>query len=228
MWPSAASTDRARRWVVYRILVLRSSVQFRHVLVALVIPLLVFAPTSTLSAPFPAVDSARAAMVPNGHFISGWGAGRSGGRSHQGEDIAAPRGSPIYAPTTLTIASTGWDALGGWTVFGHDAHGRKWYFAHLHHRSTVRVGSVVRPGDVIGAVGTSGNARGTTPHLHYQVSWPDGAWGNPVDVLGAVPAVRFRRPPSRLPMSRRSIPAAVAVGVLLPSAAPVRAQTAHS
>lgn len=134
------------------------------------------------------VVAARATMVPNGTFISGWGAPR-GGHSHQGEDLAAPRGSAIYAPARLTIQSTGWNTLGGWTVVGRDAKGRRWYFAHLNSRSPVAVGRTVAKGQIIGYVGTTGDAQGTTPHLHYQVTWPGGGYGNPAAVLQSYPDV---------------------------------------
>jgi murein DD-endopeptidase MepM/ murein hydrolase activator NlpD len=135
------------------------------------------------------VVGARRAMVPNGTFISGWGVSRSGGRTHQGEDLAAPRGSAIYAPARLSIISNTWNSYGGWTVIGRDAKGRWWYFAHLNSRSGLPVGSTVGKGQFIGSVGTSGNAEGTTPHLHYQVSWSSNNWGNPVSVLQNYPDV---------------------------------------
>jgi murein DD-endopeptidase MepM/ murein hydrolase activator NlpD len=126
-------------------------------------------------------------MVPNGTLTSVWGDPRSDGRIHQGEDLAAPRGSPIYAPARLTIYSNTWSTLGGWTISGRDAKGRRWYFGHLNSRSWLATGSTVYKGQVIGYVGSTGNATG--PHLHYQVSWPGGTWGNPVDVLRYYPDV---------------------------------------
>lgn len=144
------------------------------------------APAAPAPAPVSGVVGARATMVPNGQFISGWGAPRSSG-PHQGEDLAAAYGSPIYAPARLTILSNYWDSLGGWSVFGRDALGRDWYFGHMSSRSPV--GSTVVKGQVIGYVGTTGSAEGTTPHLHYQVSYPGGAWGNPVYVLQSYPDV---------------------------------------
>jgi murein DD-endopeptidase MepM/ murein hydrolase activator NlpD len=135
------------------------------------------------------VTAARTAMVPNGRLISGWGAPRSGGRTHEGEDIAAPHDSPIAAPARLTITMAGWNTIGGWTVMGRDALGRRWYFAHLATPSPVEAGNIVDTGQILGAVGMTGNAEGTTPHLHYQVSWPGGAWGNPVEVLRSYPDV---------------------------------------
>jgi hypothetical protein len=144
------------------------------------------APAAPAPAPVSGVVGARATMVPNGQFISGWGAARSSG-PHQGEDLAAPYGSPIYAPARLTILSNYWDSLGGWSVFGRDALGRNWYFAHMSSRSPV--GGTVVKGQIIGYVGTTGSAEGTTPHLHYQVSYPGGTWANPAYVLQSYPDV---------------------------------------
>ncbi len=146
------------------------------------------APAAPVPAPAPVsgVVGARATMVPNGYLISGWGTARSNG-AHQGEDLAAAHGSPIYAPARLTILNNYWDSLGGWSVVGRDALGRNWYFCHMSSPSPA-AGTVVK-GQVIGYVGMTGSAQGTTPHLHYQVSYPGGAWGNPVDVLRSYPDV---------------------------------------
>ncbi len=134
------------------------------------------------------VTTARTAMVPNGRLTSVWGDPRDGGRLHRGEDLAAPAGSPIYAPVQLTIESNGWSTLGGWKVTGRDVLGRRWYFGHLQHQSSLPVDSTVHEGQVIGSIGSTGKATG--PHLHYQVSWPHGDWGNPVEVLHAYPDAR--------------------------------------
>ncbi len=138
-------------------------------------------------APVSGVVGARATMVPNGQLISGWGAARSSG-PHQGEDLGAPYGLPIYAPARLTILNNYWDSLGGWSVFGRDALGRNWYVCHMSSPSPA-FGTVAK-GQIIGYVGMTGSAQGTTPHLHYQVSYPGGTWGNPVDVLQSYPDVQ--------------------------------------
>jgi murein DD-endopeptidase MepM/ murein hydrolase activator NlpD len=127
-------------------------------------------------------------MVPNGKLISVWGDPRDGGkRRHEGEDLFAPHGSPIYAPLDLAIYKNEWNRRGGWAVNGRDAFGRRWYFAHLNQQSHLEVGSTIKAGQIIGYVGNTGNAITTPPHLHYQVTWPDGDWGNPVDVLRNYP-----------------------------------------
>jgi hypothetical protein len=79
-------------------------------------------PDVVQSAPGPmaagGVAAAREAMVPNGQFISGWGEPRSEGRTHQGEDLAAPHGSPIYTPARLKISNTRWNDLGAGRSLG--------------------------------------------------------------------------------------------------------------
>ena len=113
--------------------------------------------------------------LPNG-FSSSWGAARSGGRQHQGVDMFAARGTPVVAagPGTVRVGNNG---LGGLTVNLHDIAGNRYYYAHL---DSVRVqnGQYVEAGQILGGAGTSGNAAGTPPHLHWQVH-PAG--GGPVD-----------------------------------------------
>jgi murein DD-endopeptidase MepM/ murein hydrolase activator NlpD len=167
---------------------LRLFARLHRVTFALLVPLLIaLAPSAVSGTHLTGVAAARKAMVPNGTLTSVWGDPRSGGRTHQGEDLAAPRGSPIYAPARLSIYSNTWSTLGGWTVSGRDAKGRRWYFGHLNSRSARAVGSTVYKGQIIGYVGSTGSATG--PHLHYQVSYPGGSWGNPVYVLRYYPDV---------------------------------------
>ena len=87
----------------------------------------------------------------------------------------------------MTIISNAWNSLGGWTLIGRDAKGRWWYFAHFHSQSRHAVGSTVGKGQVIGYIGSTGNATG--PHLHYGVSWSGNNWANPVEVLANYPDV---------------------------------------
>lgn len=99
-----------------------------------------------------------------------WGANRDGGRrSHQGVDIFAPRGTPVVAATPGVVTSVGENRLGGNVVWVVEP-GRRWafYYAHLD-RQLVRAGTRVAPGDTLGLVGNTGNARTTPPHLHFGV-----------------------------------------------------------
>ena len=99
-----------------------------------------------------------------------WGADRdAGARAHQGVDIFAPRGTPVVAATAGIVTSVGENRLGGNVVWVVEP-GRRWvfYYAHLD-RQLVTAGTRVVPGDTLGLVGNTGNARSTPPHLHFGV-----------------------------------------------------------
>lgn len=119
--------------------------------------------------------------VPGSRFINGWGFARSNGRSHAGIDLFAPIGTPVYAP------ASGWVDIATGTIGGHqfrltDASGVLWFGSHL---SKFGKSGQVSAGDVIGYVGDSGNARGSNPHLHFEVH-PSGQAVNPYPLLRAV------------------------------------------
>ena len=109
---------------------------------------------------------------PNG-FIDSWGFPRSGGRSHEGVDMFAPMGTPLYAVADGTIWRVYNNTLGGLAINLIDDAGTMYYYAHMS-AAHVTSGQKVTSGQVIGAVGNSGNARGTPPHVHWQVH-PDNA-----------------------------------------------------
>jgi murein DD-endopeptidase MepM/ murein hydrolase activator NlpD len=98
-----------------------------------------------------------------------WGAPRPGGRRHEGVDIFAPRGTPVVSTTRGIVARVGSNRLGG-LIVGVVGPGLEWhYYAHLDRFGAFREGDIVRPGDVLGYVGNTGNARGTPAHLHYGI-----------------------------------------------------------
>lgn len=100
-----------------------------------------------------------------------WGDSRSGGaRRHQGNDIFAPRGTPLLAVADGMVRSTKIGGLGGKTVWLRDGEGRglNYYYAHLDSQ-LVRPGQIVARGDTVGLVGNTGNARTTPPHLHFGI-----------------------------------------------------------
>ncbi len=104
-----------------------------------------------------------------------WGAVRSGGRTHEGVDIFAPRGTPVRSTTRGLVLRVGTLRLGGQTVavLGPALHVH--YYAHLDRYGAFRAGDLVERGDVLGYVGDTGNAKGTPFHLHYGVYTPSGA-----------------------------------------------------
>jgi murein DD-endopeptidase MepM/ murein hydrolase activator NlpD len=118
-----------------------------------------------------------------------WGASRSGGRSHEGIDIFARRGTPVRSTTRGVVARKGWNDLGGRIVTVTGPGGQHHYYAHLESWADVEPGDWVEPGDLLGTVGDSGNARGTSPHLHYGIYEPMGGAFNPYPLLTAPPSV---------------------------------------
>jgi murein DD-endopeptidase MepM/ murein hydrolase activator NlpD len=108
-----------------------------------------------------------------------WGAPRSGGRSHKGTDILAPRGTGIYAYENGTITRLTNSSLGGISLYMRGASGNAYYYTHLQgYVSGLRQGQSVSAGQQVGYNGDTGNARGT-PHLHFEVMPGGGGNTNP-------------------------------------------------
>ncbi len=112
-----------------------------------------------------------------------WGAPRGTGRRHEGQDIFAPRGTPILSATNGYIYKIGENNLGGQTVSVISKGGRIYYYAHLdRYANGIEVGDRVTTRTVLGYVGTTGNAQGTPPHLHFGIYTLTGAI-NPLPLL---------------------------------------------
>jgi peptidoglycan LD-endopeptidase LytH len=107
--------------------------------------------------------------------------------AHEAVDIVAPRDTPIHAVDDGTIAKLFMSQAGGLTIYQFDPDQRFcYYYAHLERYATDLVdGQRVTRGEVIGYVGTSGNAPADTPHLHFAIFevGPDHRWwgGRPID-----------------------------------------------
>ncbi len=99
-----------------------------------------------------------------------YGDPREGGRRrHEGIDIFAERGTPAVAVSPGKVRRTGFNRLGGKVVWVADANsGYSYYYAHLDTQ-LVLPGSKVDAGDVLGLIGNTGNARTTSPHLHFGI-----------------------------------------------------------
>ena len=96
---------------------------------------------------------------------------RGAGRRHLAIDILAPRSTPVVAVEEGTIARLFQSRLGGVTVYQFSPGGRfSYYYAHLdRYARGLEEGAAVRRGQVIGYVGTTGNAPESTPHLHFAI-----------------------------------------------------------
>lgn len=111
-----------------------------------------------------------------------------GARIHSALDILAPRGTPVVSADGGRIFKLRTNQLGGITVYALDPTERfVYYYAHLErYAAGLREGQAVRAGEVIGYVGSTGNAPPNTPHLHFQLlqyrgngRWWDGVPLNP-------------------------------------------------
>ena len=115
-----------------------------------------------------------------------WHGPRDGGaRRHEGVDIFAARGTPVRSSTVGIVTSIRDAGLGGKQVWVLGPARERHYYAHLDDWAPgLAVGDVVQPGTLLGFVGTTGNAQGTPPHLHYGIYGADGAL-NPWPLLQA-------------------------------------------
>lgn len=96
---------------------------------------------------------------------------RDGGeREHEGLDIMAPEGSFIASPTDAVVTRTGKGDSAGIYVYTAAPGGETFAYMHLSRIADgVKAGTVLKPGDLIGYVGTTGNAAGGAPHLHFEI-----------------------------------------------------------
>jgi murein DD-endopeptidase MepM/ murein hydrolase activator NlpD len=120
-------------------------------------------------------------------YVDSWGAARSGGRTHKGTDIMAPRGTTLVACVSGTITKVNAydNGLGGRTVYLRGSNGVVYYYAHMNSvASGIAAGQYVGMGTVIGTVGNSGNASGGPCHLHFAVI-VGGVYVNPYPTLKA-------------------------------------------
>jgi murein DD-endopeptidase MepM/ murein hydrolase activator NlpD len=106
--------------------------------------------------------------LPLDHYRLTASFGQSSGlwsSSHTGQDFAAPSGTPVRAVARGVVTSAEWAGAYGWRVIIRHSDGTETWYCHLSS-FLVRSGSV-EPGQVIGRVGSTGNATG--PHLHFEV-----------------------------------------------------------
>ena len=131
-------------------------------------------------------------------FSDSFGDSRSGGRSHKGTDLLAPRMTEIYSIAPGTVTYVGTNNLSGRNMKIDHGDGWESYYVHLNNDNigtddgrapwslTVAPGIEeaveVEAGQLIGWVGDSGNAEGTTPHTHFEWRLNGGAI-NPYSLL---------------------------------------------
>lgn len=137
-----------------------------------------------------------------------WHAPRGTNRLHEGQDIFAAKGTPVLSATPGYVYNIGENNLGGQTVSVIGRGGRVYYYAHLDaYAPQLREGDWVTTRTVLGYVGTTGNAQGTPPHLHFGVYASNGAI-NPLPLLAdrlqpARAAENTHKPKARQPLVSR-------------------------
>jgi len=132
-------------------------------------------------------------------FIDSWGYPRMTGteyeHGHQGVDIMAPFGTPVYAVERGVLTRVGTDVLGGTKLWLKGQSGTYYYYAHMQaYADGIAEGVVVNAGQLVGYVGDSGNAQGGAPHTHFQIHPGGGEPVNPYGLLKVVSELSRARP----------------------------------
>ena len=110
---------------------------------------------------------------------------RGSDRSHAGVDIFARRGTAVLSTTRGLVVSIRDGGLGGRQVWVLGPGRERHYYAHLDDWTAgLKTGDLVMAGSPLGTVGTTGNAGGTPPHLHYGIYGKNGAY-DPLPLLKA-------------------------------------------
>jgi peptidoglycan LD-endopeptidase LytH len=116
------------------------------------------------------------------------------GKRHEAIDIPEPKGTPVHAVVSGTISKLFLSKAGGMTIYEFDEMGVYcYYYAHLDgYVKELREGLRIARGDVIGFVGSTGNANSDAPHLHFAIFelgpkrlWWDAKAVNPYPALVA-------------------------------------------
>ena len=163
------------------------------------------APAKPIAAPLPAVSPT---VVPRPNIaglivpVSGvapsqlsdtFGDARGSERAHEALDIMAPAGTPVLAVADGSVEKLFDSKQGGLTIYQFEPSGRyAYYYAHLQsYAPGLAEKKAIRQGEVIGYVGSTGNADPAAPHLHFAIfalgaerQWWKGTPVNPYPLLG--------------------------------------------
>jgi murein DD-endopeptidase MepM/ murein hydrolase activator NlpD len=121
--------------------------------------------------------------------------GRGSMRKHEAIDILASKGTHVFAVADGRIVKLYNSKRGGLTIYQFDTNEKlAYYYAHLDsYAMQVKEGLVIKRGDLLGYVGTTGNANVNTPHLHFAIfelgiakQWWNGRAINPYPLLGGL------------------------------------------
>lgn len=149
-------------------------------------------------------------------YSDDFGDPRSGGRTHEGTDIFGEKGRPLVAAVDGRVRWVVFpEPTWGWGLELEDEDGWRYRYLHLNNDTPgtddgqgggrgayapgMISGAPVKKGQLVGFMGDSGNAEGTTPHVHFEIRRPDGAPINPIDSLLTAYHVPFAVPRDPLP-----------------------------
>ena len=152
--------------------------------------------TPSVSPPAPVTSAAPAVLssglvlpvagVTPSQLVDTYTQARGENRVHDAIDIMAPAGTPVLAAVDGPVAKLFTSDLGGLTIYQFDDAGRRvYYYAHLQgYAAGLAEGQRLRQGQVIGYVGSSGNASADAPHLHFTVGdlGPEKQWSKSTPV----------------------------------------------
>ncbi len=133
----------------------------------------------------PPLTTASSMVCPvNGHvaFSNDWHAPRAGGQIHEGNDVMAPRGTPVVA-VVAGVVGVRFGARSGNAVWFSGDDGNAYFYAHFEWPPAVPDGAHVHRGDVIGYMGNSGDAAGGPTHTHFEIHPHNGDPINPYPTL---------------------------------------------
>ncbi|TVR92659.1 MAG: M23 family metallopeptidase [Trueperaceae bacterium] len=117
------------------------------------------------------VDLALLMPVPSvrvAQIADTYAAARDGGRSHEGQDVFAPRGTEVVSATAGLVYEMSGRFRGGRSVMVLGPGARRYFYSHLDaYAEDLREGQWLEAGTPLGYVGNDGNAATTPPHLHF-------------------------------------------------------------
>lgn len=132
---------------------------------------------------------------------------RGAGRSHDAIDIMAPKGTPVVAVDDGKVVKLFTSVRGGLTVYQFDRNEKfAYYYAHLDaYAPGVVAGKVLKRGELVGYVGSTGDASPAAPHLHFAISvlGPEKSWWKGYPINPFLPLGGHLRP-TAAPGVRRS------------------------
>jgi len=139
-------------------------VKKRNVALALLLSLIIAGGLFPQNFTMPVVGATRSSYHPQSYWYYPWGKSVT----HKGVDIFANTGTPVVSATEGVVLYRGEIERGGRVVL---ILGPKWRLHYYAHLNTIDTNAFTRvyPGSALGTVGTTGNAQGKSPHLHYSI-----------------------------------------------------------